>query len=123
MGEARRRKLLGIYPDGSQPKPPEPVTPSRPIRIEERVCQHCRKSGGTLKRDANGLFSHIPDCDYAAACRARQEHRRKERIEKLRSGLRKARRLLRGERERDVTDSEIEAEMDARPDPKNGEST
>jgi hypothetical protein len=66
MGEARRRKLLGLYPDTTKPalRDTGPVDASAPKRY--LACALCGESGGTLVNGPKGLV-HAPDCEYAAA--------------------------------------------------------
>lgn len=60
MGEAKRRKLLGLYPDDSKPENrPLPVGPTGPAEIT-RVCESCQKPGGTLVMIENGKYVHSP---------------------------------------------------------------
>lgn len=95
MGEAKRRKLLGLYPDDSKPENrPLPVGPTGPAEIT-RVCESCQKSGGTLVMIENGKYVHSPDCQYAAAAVKRMQHEQNEFSRKMRESLLRARRLLR----------------------------
>lgn len=73
MGEAKRRKLQGTYPDGSKPKPMEADAP-RSLLTETKVCTNCDRAGGTLS-SRDGKLVHVPDCDHAAAARMRMADR------------------------------------------------
>lgn len=102
MGEARRRKLLGLYPDGSTPKTSLGSSTQRTERL--LLCVSCGEGGGTLaatRRDLRSptvpsghrpeenqdVFVHVPDCQHAAASRARLVHRWNVWMQKV--GLRK----------------------------------
>jgi len=104
MGEAKRRKQQGTYPDGSQPRDPFAMrgrpTDQEVVQVIQqqgrvRTCETCGKSGGTLVAISNDKFVHTPDCQYAAAARARMEHRQNVFTQKMRDSLVRARRLLR----------------------------
>lgn len=88
MGEARRRKLLGLYPDGSTPKTSLGSSTQRTERL--LLCVSCGEGGGTLaatRRENQDVSVHVPDCQHAAASRARLVHRWNAWMQKV--GLRK----------------------------------
>lgn len=104
MGEAKRRKLQGSYPDGSTPKPTEErSTPG--MRAEPKVCANCTRGGGTLAiRD--GALVHIPDCDHAAAARMRGADRHERALQRRWQQMLRARRWPQAEPAKRATDEE-----------------
>jgi hypothetical protein len=95
MGEARRRKLLGLYPDTAKPAPlKNPMSVITPPPTKRYLaCALCNKQGGTLAHGPQGLV-HTPDCEYAALQRKVQEDRARRDEERRRTWMRRARRLL-----------------------------
>lgn len=80
MGEAKRRKLAGTYPDTSSSKMKTFGSSGALPDPRPRLCADCNEGGGTLvaaMRDNKQVYVHAPNCQYAAASRARAEHNAK----------------------------------------------
>jgi hypothetical protein len=74
VGDARRRKILGTYPEPTADKPMRIDTQPTARALE---CAKCSQTGGTLQYTPEGLV-HVPSCEFASAVRMRKERERAE---------------------------------------------
>ena len=81
MGEAKRRKLLGTYPDTSKPKTSaDPKQRTHQLTAQTLACRNCGAGGGTLVKamaDNQSVYVHAPSCAHAKAVQMRATDRRK----------------------------------------------
>lgn len=73
MGDAKRRKALGLYPDTSKPKDSS-IEPDRFTR-RQLTCARCGEPGGTFVDSPEGRVHADNDCDRAASLLKRLERR------------------------------------------------
>lgn len=72
MGDAARRKAMGLYPDTSKPKEAEVVVGRMQTR-RVLACADCKMPGFTMVDSPRGKVHAPGDCDRARGRRAAQK--------------------------------------------------